>query len=176
VRLITLLFAVFIPVAAGAQSTAFVHVNLVPMDSERVLRDQTVLVRDGHIEAVGAALAPPPGYQLVDGHGTAWLSPGLADMHTHSETRDDLALYLANGVTTVLNMGGARANLVDSIVQAVHRGGGGAGQAPWRGGDRRRGDLQNHRQPDRPSRGAARIPCRAGNGISVAVGFASLAA
>jgi hypothetical protein len=142
VRLITLLFAVFIPVAAGAQSTAFVHVNLVPMDSERVLRDQTVLVRDGRIEAVGAALAPPPGYQLVDGHGTAWLSPGLADMHTHSETRDDLALYLANGVTTVLNMAGRAQGL----------------------------------PPDRPSRGAARIPCRAGNGISVAVGFASLAA
>lgn len=121
-RLIALLFAVIIPVAAGAQSTAFVHVNLVPMDSERVLRDQTVLVRDGRIEAVGAALAPPPGYRLIDGHGTAWLSPGLADMHTHSETRNDLALYLANGVTTVLNMGGARANLVDSIVPAVHRG------------------------------------------------------
>ncbi|OEZ58175.1 amidohydrolase [Duganella sp. HH105] len=117
-----LLFAVVAPVAAWAQTTAFVHVNVVPMDSERVLRDQTVLVRDGRIEAVGAALAAPAGYQVIDGHGTAWLSPGLADMHTHSETRNDLALYLANGVTTLLNMGGARANLVDSIVPAVARG------------------------------------------------------
>jgi hypothetical protein len=122
VRLIALLFAVIAPVAAWAQSTAFVHVNVVPMDSERVLREQTVLVSAGRIEAIGAELAPPPGYQVIDGHGTAWLSPGLADMHTHSETRNDLALYLANGVTTILNMGGARANLVDSIVPAVHRG------------------------------------------------------
>lgn len=121
-RLAALLFAALAPVAAWAQSTAFVHVNVVPMDSERVLRDQTVLVRDGRIEAVGATLQAPAGYQVIDGRGTAWLSPGLADMHTHSETRNDLALYLANGVTTLLNMGGARANLVDSIVSAVARG------------------------------------------------------
>ncbi|MQA18006.1 amidohydrolase family protein [Rugamonas rivuli] len=121
-RFAALLFAAVAPLAAWAQSTAFVHVNLVPMDSERVLRDQTVLVRDGRIEAVGVALAVPAGYQVIDGHGEAWLSPGLADMHTHSETRNDLALYLANGVTTLLNMGGARANLVDSIVPAVARG------------------------------------------------------
>ncbi|RFP19103.1 MULTISPECIES: amidohydrolase [unclassified Duganella] len=121
-RLIALLFAALAPVAAWAQSTAFLHVNVVPMDSERVLRDQTVLVKDGRIEAVGAALPAPAGYRVVDGHATAWLSPGLADMHSHSETRNDLALYLANGVTTLLNMGGARANLVDSIVPAVARG------------------------------------------------------
>ena len=40
-RLIALLFAAVVivvaPVAAGAQSTAFVHVNLAPMDSEHVL-------------------------------------------------------------------------------------------------------------------------------------------
>ncbi|WP_217431997.1 amidohydrolase family protein [Duganella vulcania] len=107
---------------SGAQSTAFVHVNVAPMDSEHVLRDQTVLVKDGRIEAIGAALAAPAGYRVVDGHGTAWVSPGLADMHTHSETRDDLALYLSKGVTTLLNMGGARPNLVDSIVPAVARG------------------------------------------------------
>jgi hypothetical protein len=43
-------------------------------------------------------------------------------MHTHSETRNDLAIYLATGVTTVLHMGGARAGFVDTIVPAVNRG------------------------------------------------------
>ena len=43
-------------------------------------------------------------------------------MHTHSETRNDLAIYLANGVTTVLQMGGARSGFLDSIVPAVNRG------------------------------------------------------
>jgi imidazolonepropionase-like amidohydrolase len=103
-------------------TTAFVHVNVVPMDRERVLTDQTVIVEGHRIVAMGSALPVPPDAQVIDGHGTAYLSPGLADMHTHSETRNDLAVYLANGVTTVLHMGGARASFVDTLVPAVNRG------------------------------------------------------
>jgi imidazolonepropionase-like amidohydrolase len=117
------ILAMFLPADADtARATAFVHVNVVPMDRERVLRDQTVLVADGRITAIGHHLALPDGARVVDGHNTAYLSPGLADMHTHSETRNDLAVYLANGVTTVLHMGGARAGFIDSIVPAVNRG------------------------------------------------------
>lgn len=108
--------------AESAKTTAFVHVNVVPMDREHVLRDQTVLVRDGRIVAVGRKLEVPAAAVRIDGRGTAWLSPGLADMHTHSQTKNDLAVYLANGVTTVLNMGDARAGFVDKIVPAVNRG------------------------------------------------------
>lgn len=103
-------------------ATAFVHVNVVPMDRERVLRDQTVIVADGRIVSVGGNAAIPKDAEIVDGHGSAWLSPGLADMHTHSESRQDLAVYLAQGVTTVLHMGGARAGFVDKTVPAVNRG------------------------------------------------------
>lgn len=103
-------------------ATAFVHVNVVPMDRERVLKDQTVLVSGGRIAAIGRGLKAPPGAQVIDGHGTAYLSPGLADMHTHSETRDDLAVYLANGVTRVLHMGGARAGFIDSTVPKANDG------------------------------------------------------
>lgn len=108
--------------AAASTSTAFVHVNVVPMDRDRVLRDQTVVVADGRIVAVGHDAAIPKDANVVDGRGTAWLSPGLADMHTHSETKQDLAVYLAQGVTTVLQMGGARASFVDKTVPAVNRG------------------------------------------------------
>jgi hypothetical protein len=41
--------------------TAFVDVHVVPMDSERVLAGQTVLVGDGAITAIGAALPVPDG-------------------------------------------------------------------------------------------------------------------
>ena len=34
------------------QTTAFIHVNVVPMDRERVLRDQTVIVEGGKIVAL----------------------------------------------------------------------------------------------------------------------------
>jgi len=108
--------------AEPAKATAFVHVNVLPMDREHVLRDQTVLVRGDRIVAIGRRVDVPADATRVDGHGTAWLSPGLADMHTHSQTKNDLAVYLANGVTTVLNMGDARAGFVDKIVPAVNRG------------------------------------------------------
>ena len=122
-----LIWATLWPLAAHAddspaRTTAFVHVNVVPMDRERVLSDQTVLVDGGKIVAVGSDLPLPKQAQVIDGHKTAYLSPGLADMHTHSETRNDLAVYLAEGVTTVLQMGGARAGFVDNIVPAVNRG------------------------------------------------------
>lgn len=108
--------------AQSEAAVAFVHVNVIPMDRDRVLQDQTVLIRDGKISAVGSGLPVPAGARAIDGHGTAYLLPGLADMHTHSETRGDLSVYLANGVTTILHMGGARAGFVDTIVPQVHKG------------------------------------------------------
>ncbi len=103
-------------------ATAFVDVNVVPMDSERVLQRQTVLVQEGRISAIGRDLPLPPGTRIISGHGRAYLSPGLADMHTHSATRADLAVYLANGVTTVLNMGGASSEFMDGVRPAVNEG------------------------------------------------------
>ena len=57
---------------------------------------------------------PPPGARVVDGHGK-FLIPGLRDMHVHiaGVTADPkwskatlLPLLIANGVTTVRDMGG----------------------------------------------------------------------
>jgi len=104
--------------------TAFIDVNVVPMDQNRVLQHQTVLVRGGLIAAVGPAPITdvPARIQLVEGHGTAFLLPGLADMHTHVMETEDLALYTANGVTTILHMGLAPANLVDSANRDIDSG------------------------------------------------------
>lgn len=108
--------------AAPETTTLFTHVNVVPMDSERVLRDQSVLVEAGTIKAIGRSLTAPPQAHIIDGHGSEYLSPGLADMHVHSDNRRDMAVYLANGVTTILNMGGARAGFIDLTRPAVNRG------------------------------------------------------
>jgi imidazolonepropionase-like amidohydrolase len=102
----------------GAQSpaavAAFVDVTVIPMDSERVLPHQTVLVRDGRIAWVGPAASAdvPAGATRIDGRGR-FLLPGLADMHVHiapgaGRTGDAagrvLRLLLAHGVTTVRSM------------------------------------------------------------------------
>jgi len=107
--------------AEPAPATAFTHVNVVPMDSERVLADQTVVVRDGVIAQIGKNVSVPADATVIDARGK-WLSPGLADMHVHSETPDELAIYLVNGVTTVLNMGGARQNLVGRTAARANSG------------------------------------------------------
>lgn len=88
--------------------TAFIDVNVVPMDTERELMHQTVIVRDGRIEALGpvADVSVPSDALRIDGGGSRYLLPGLMDMHTHLASSEDAALYLAAGVTTVLQMGG----------------------------------------------------------------------
>lgn len=107
---------------ARPEVTVFVAVNVIPMDRDHVLRNQTVLIEGGKISAIGRSIRIPSGAAVVDGHGTAFLSPGLADMHSHSDNAEDLIVYLGNGVTTILNMGGARSSFVARVRVKVNRG------------------------------------------------------
>jgi hypothetical protein len=80
-------------------------VNVVPMDRERVLSHQTVLVEGGRITALGPGdkVQVPAGAVRVDGRGK-YLIPGLADMHAHLGTREierHMFSYVAHGITTV---------------------------------------------------------------------------
>jgi imidazolonepropionase-like amidohydrolase len=93
--------------------TAFVNVSVLPMDRDTVLRDQTVVVREGKIAAIGPAakVSVPQGATRVDGRGK-FLMPALAEMHAHipgGNTPDSLIertlfLYAANGVGTIRGM------------------------------------------------------------------------
>jgi imidazolonepropionase-like amidohydrolase len=85
---------------------AFVGVHVIPMDADRVLRDQVVLVRDGHIERVGpvGTVVVPTDAAIVQGGGR-YLMPALIDMHVHL-WRKDMNAYVANGIGTVRNMWG----------------------------------------------------------------------
>ncbi|HEX2077166.1 MAG TPA: amidohydrolase family protein [Longimicrobium sp.] len=91
---------------------AFEHVNVLPMDREGVLRDQTVLVRGETIVQVGPAgtVDVPRGARRIAGGG-AYLLPGLADMHAHPYDTDGFPSYLYHGVTTVAVMHGSPASL-----------------------------------------------------------------
>ena len=92
-RALAVLAALAIARAAPAQASrgalasgtfAITNVSVIPMTSETVLADATVLVRDGRIAAVGPAarVRVPAGARRIDGRGR-FLVPGLADMHTH---------------------------------------------------------------------------------------------
>jgi imidazolonepropionase-like amidohydrolase len=106
--------------ALPAPPVAFVNVTVITMDPEAPVPQpgQTVLVRDGRIAAVGPAsdVIVPAGATVIDGRGR-YLVPGLTDAHVHlvgdgtarGATRanfGDAPLYLAHGVTTVINLRG----------------------------------------------------------------------
>ncbi len=90
----------------AAADLAFVDVNVVPMNTRRVLRRQTVLIDGDRIAAVGPVdrVKVPAGATIIHGDGR-YLMPGLADMHVHLD-RDDLRVYVDHGITTVRNMWG----------------------------------------------------------------------
>lgn len=94
--------------AAESETTVFRDVHLIPMDTERVLLNQYLIVEDGLIKSFGALgeVIVPEGAEVIEGNG-AFLMPGLADMHTHLSSDADpqsLLLYLAQGITTVRNL------------------------------------------------------------------------
>lgn len=85
---------------------ALTHVNVIPMDRERVLQDHTVLVSGQRIAEIGPAaqVLVPAGAQIIDGRGR-FLMPGLADMHYHTDQDPvSLTLAVAYGVTTIQNL------------------------------------------------------------------------
>jgi imidazolonepropionase-like amidohydrolase len=98
--------------------TAFVDVNVIPLDRNRVAERQTVVVRGDRIVAFGpvASTAVPAGATRIDGRGK-YLVPGLAEMHAHviggnnpnheQLNRDIMFLYIANGITSIRAMLGA---------------------------------------------------------------------
>jgi imidazolonepropionase-like amidohydrolase len=108
--LLAAVLSLFAASAAWAQTTAFLNVNVIPMDRNRVLPDQTVVVRGGVIVEVGDArkIKVPKGALKIDARGK-YLIPGLADMHAHllsdehfpdALAGDELKIMLAQGVTT----------------------------------------------------------------------------
>ena len=92
---------------------AFVDVTVIPMDRERRLPGQTVVVRGDRIVELGpaASVKVPEGATRVEGKGK-FLIPGLAEMHAHipggqasdSAVERTLFMYLAGGLTTVRGM------------------------------------------------------------------------
>ncbi len=106
-------------VAAGpepgvaSQATAFLHVHVIPMDRERILDDQTVVVKDGRIAEIGLSqnVRVPAGARRIDARGK-YLIPGFTDAHVHLYSATEFPLYLANGVTTVFNLDGRPAHLL----------------------------------------------------------------
>ncbi|HMB60334.1 MAG TPA: hypothetical protein VKN35_10515, partial [Xanthomonadales bacterium] len=114
-------------IVEASTPVVFRDVNLVTMaegDPFVAPEPASVLVQDGILEAVGSfsALSVPDGAVIIDGRDR-FLVPGLIDTHTHLAVNvreyqgfstpgvlnlvatNQLQLYLAHGVTTIINQG-----------------------------------------------------------------------
>jgi imidazolonepropionase-like amidohydrolase len=128
---------------AAAQVTAIRAGELIDPDSGRVLANQTILIHDNKIEAVGVNIIIPSSAKIVDLSNSTVL-PGLIDCHTHladgahgsepmgifRKTAAELALesvpnaraMLESGFTTVRDVGTYRALGDVALRDAINRG------------------------------------------------------
>ena len=131
-------WAMLIP--AAAQVTAIRAGKLIDPDSGTVLTSQTILIRDGKIEAVGNNVSIPSNAKIIDLSKMTVL-PGLIDCHTHlaegadgdewfKEAAAQIALEsvpnarvtLESGFTTVRDVGPYRALVDIALRDAINRG------------------------------------------------------
>ena len=120
-------------VTTAAPVFAIAHVRVIDGNGAPARDDQTVVVRDGRIEAVGAAAstAIPAAARVLDGRGRTVI-PGLVAMHEHLfyGLNDRLfpaaaafaRLYLASGVTTIRTAGAIDVSEDLRIKQAIDDG------------------------------------------------------
>jgi hypothetical protein len=100
---------------------AITHVTVIAMTGTTPAFDQTVLIDKEKIVALGPAnsVSVPAGAKTINANGK-FLIPGLADMHVHLTGAGEpggsreffLPLLIANGITTVRDMGG----YLDSLI------------------------------------------------------------
>jgi hypothetical protein len=108
-------FPTIATVTEASQRLALVHVTVIDATESPPQADKTVIVEGQHITAVSDSNEAhiPRGAQVIDGRGK-YVIPGLWDMHVHTafgkwippDPTITLALFVANGVTGVRDMGG----------------------------------------------------------------------
>src|SRR5271169_1156098 len=87
------------------QLQAWVGARVIDGTGKPAVENATLLVRDGRIEAVGNRVKIPAGAQRIDATGKT-IIPGLINAHGHVNDPAQLGVYLRDGITTVLSLGG----------------------------------------------------------------------
>jgi Amidohydrolase family len=108
------LLAVLVSAGAAGQTLIIEDGAIVDTRNGVALEHRTILVENDRITRVAQAgeISAPRNAEVVTARGL-WVLPGLIDMHVHGSSRADvpLALYVANGVTSIRDLGGPLAPL-----------------------------------------------------------------
>ena len=95
-------------------------VSIVDVSTGTILAKQSILIRGDKIAAVGTAIVPPKDVRIVEAAGK-YVVPGFWDMHVHLTSKEQLRMFLANGVTGVRDMG-SNFDVVKQWRDAVQKG------------------------------------------------------
>lgn len=109
----------FLVTALFAQRLVIKDVQVLTMESDQIVQNQTIIIEDGWIDWIGpdSEADYPEDAAVVE--GDYYVMPGLAEMHAHIPSPDQgekemvntLALYLSQGLTTIRGMLGNPAHL-----------------------------------------------------------------
>jgi len=165
-----------LPTALRAQEAAppqilFTNVNIFDGYASTLQEGMSVLVEGNLIKTISSGAIEAPGAKVIDGSGRT-LMPGLIDLHSHllasgdqglvdieaNLTWEDLALrmagmarlWLAEGFTTVRDMGGACGGLRRQIDQGIIDGPRVYPSCAWIGPPGGHSDMRNYTMPQTP--------------------------
>lgn len=123
--------------ATGSGALVIKHVNIITMASPLVVtKNATIIIKGNRIESINGPV--PARATIIDAAGK-WLMPGLIDMHVHLpvdvyltsrspvqlpdiafSTQDIMTPFIANGVTTVLDLNSTTGTFAHKM--AIERG------------------------------------------------------
>src|SRR6266852_2509850 len=84
---------------------AWVGARIIDGTGKPAIENATLVIRNGRIEAVGRGVKIPAGAERIDATGKT-IIPGLINAHGHLNTENQLGVYLRDGITTILSLGG----------------------------------------------------------------------
>ncbi len=84
---------------------AWVGARIIDGSGKPAIENATLLIRDGRIAAVGAHVKVPAGAARIDATGKT-IIPGLINAHGHVNDATQFGVYLRDGITTLLSLGG----------------------------------------------------------------------
>jgi imidazolonepropionase-like amidohydrolase len=91
--------------AARDTGKAWVGARIIDGTGRPPIEKGILVIRGGRIEAVGKHLRLPAGVIRIDATGRT-IIPGLINAHGHVNNMSQLGVYLRDGITTVLSLGG----------------------------------------------------------------------
>jgi len=90
---------------ATDRGQAWVGARIIDGTGRPPIENGTLFVRNGRVEAVGRRVKLPAGVARIDATGKT-IIPGLINAHGHVNDAGQLGVYLRDGITTILSLGG----------------------------------------------------------------------